>query len=444
MNKPQTLAWLLAGLSWLLVLTAQAAQSVKPTVAVVFADAQATIPVNLTYTVSTPDTEHAAGLSLRVHYNSKVLDLVSQSPYTSQLQPIGAIIDDTQNLDSDPNTDKYWVVAWVDINAAWPGTGKTPLNLLASQFQVKAGFSGSSTLRVSAAATAKNTAFQTSPLIICAKPSVAISATDALANEKDANTASFRLSLGSALPTECGNLIVNYQVSGTATAGSDYSALSGSAVIPAGSQFVDLVVSPLTDSELEADESVSLSLAAHSAYQLGSANQATITIQDATTNVLPTVMLTSAKLQVLEGTDSSVNLTVARQNGDLTKSLTVYLSTSSSATAGSDYELLPSTVLIAAGQSRATLRLNLLNDTTQEQNESVKVSLTASSTYQLADLATVDLVILDDESRTNTDLALDQVKPQAVPTLNAYLLCLLSAGLGLLAFRKHSLRQRLL
>lgn len=440
MNQLKPLMCLLISLGWLVAPSVQAAQSVKPTVSTVFADPQTTISAHLNYTVTAPDTENSAGLALRVHYNSTVLELLSQTAYSNQLQPIGILTDDTQNLDGDPNTDKYWILTWVDLNAAWPGIGATPLNLLTSSFKTKAGFTGATALRFSAASTAKNTSFQTNPLVICAKPSVSITATDAIAQEKNANTASFQVSLSAPLPSECGNLNVTYQVSGTATAGSDYTALSGSVSIPAGTQQASILLTPLADSQTEADESVIVSLQSNSNYQLTANTQATASLQDASSSTLATLTLTSNKLQILEGTDTTVNLTLARQTTDLSKDLTVYLQASGTATVGSDYQALPSSVVIPAGQTTSKLVLNILNDTQQEQNETLKISLQANTAYQLSDLQALDLVLLDDEARTNTDLLLNNSKAQAIPSLSTTMLMLLSSCLAFLALLQSRLQ----
>lgn len=434
---------LLTSLSWLAMSDAQAAQSVQPTEPLLFANSQALIPVSFSYTITSPTTENSAGLALRVHYNSTALEFVSQTPYVSQLQPIGILSADTQNLDGDLSTDKYWVLAWVDINATWPGSTKTPLSLLASSFRTRAGFSGSTMIRLTATSTANNTNFQTSPVVICAKPTVSISASDAIANEKNANTASFQVSLNTALPLECGNLKVNYQVTGTATVGSDYTPLTGNVIIPAGSQQASILVTPLADSSKEVDESIILSLQSNNNYQLSANTQASAVLQDVSANPLPTLMLTSAKTQVIEGSDTSLTLTLARQTTDLSQALTVYLKTSGSATVGSDYQALPASISIPAGQTRTRLVLNLLNDTQQEQQETLNISLLANSAYQLADLSSFDLALLDDETLSNTSLTLDEHKVQSIPSLSQSLLMGLSAGLGLLALVQLRLRQRL-
>jgi hypothetical protein len=56
------------------------------------------------------------------------------------------------------------------------------------------------------------------------------------------------------------NLEIGYAVSGTATPGVDYGALSGKVVILAGETSADVPVNPIDDTELEGDESVTLSI----------------------------------------------------------------------------------------------------------------------------------------------------------------------------------------
>ncbi|MCD6288287.1 MAG: right-handed parallel beta-helix repeat-containing protein, partial [Candidatus Hydrogenedentes bacterium] len=75
------------------------------------------------------------------------------------------------------------------------------------------------------------------------------------------------------------DLTVNYTMEGTAQNGVDYDFLSGVAVIPAGQTSVSVTVSPVDDSDVEANESVVISLGEGS-YSLGLADTAAITIWD--------------------------------------------------------------------------------------------------------------------------------------------------------------------
>ena len=75
-------------------------------------------------------------------------------------------------------------------------------------------------------------------------------------------------------------LTVNYTVAGTATKGTDYSNLTGSLTIPAGSTTATLPVNVIDDSAVEGSETSVVSLSSSSAYTLGSTSSATVTITD--------------------------------------------------------------------------------------------------------------------------------------------------------------------
>ena len=74
------------------------------------------------------------------------------------------------------------------------------------------------------------------------------------------------------------DLVVSYTVGGTATAGQTYAALSGTATIPAGETYVDVVVTPLNDPTVTENVSVELSLAVGLYGISASAGTATMTI----------------------------------------------------------------------------------------------------------------------------------------------------------------------
>ena len=77
-----------------------------------------------------------------------------------------------------------------------------------------------------------------------------------------------------------GPLTVNYTVSGSALAGTDYTALSGSVVIPMAANSATISLTPLTDSIAESPESVVVTLNTHASYTLGEPKSAGILITD--------------------------------------------------------------------------------------------------------------------------------------------------------------------
>ena len=75
-------------------------------------------------------------------------------------------------------------------------------------------------------------------------------------------------------------LTVNYSVGGTAVSGVDYTALSSTVVIAAGSATGTILVAPIDDNLVELSEMVIVTLVAGAGYTVGSPNSATVTIAD--------------------------------------------------------------------------------------------------------------------------------------------------------------------
>ncbi len=75
-------------------------------------------------------------------------------------------------------------------------------------------------------------------------------------------------------------LVVNYTIAGTATNGSDYQTLTTSATIPAGQSSVNIPINVINDSIGETDETVTLTLAPSSAYNVATRWSDTVTIHD--------------------------------------------------------------------------------------------------------------------------------------------------------------------
>jgi glucose/arabinose dehydrogenase/chitodextrinase len=108
-------------------------------------------------------------------------------------------------------------------------------------------------------------------------PTVSVSATDGFAAEPGADTGEFTFARWGG--STAGGLGIAYTVSGSASAGSDYTALSGTVVIPAGQTSVTVTVTPLDDSAVEPGETVIVTIQPAGAYTIGTAS-ATVTIAD--------------------------------------------------------------------------------------------------------------------------------------------------------------------
>lgn len=106
---------------------------------------------------------------------------------------------------------------------------------------------------------------------------VTIAASDATASEDDLSTGTFTFTRSG--PTTS-DLTVSFSISGTASSGSDYTAVGTNMVIPAGQSSATITITPLDDSLLEPSETATLTLAASPNYAPGAATAATVTIAD--------------------------------------------------------------------------------------------------------------------------------------------------------------------
>ena len=110
-----------------------------------------------------------------------------------------------------------------------------------------------------------------------ATPLVSIVADDATSSEPGTDTGSFLITR-SGSTTEA--VTVLFVVSGSASNGSDYAAVSGSVSIPSGSSSAQILIFPIDDNLSEASETVTLALLPSLSYSIGNPSSATLTIAD--------------------------------------------------------------------------------------------------------------------------------------------------------------------
>ena len=218
-------------------------------------------------------------------------------------------------------------------------------------------------------------------------PTVTISARSAVVDESE----SARFTVSRTGDTAA-DLIVNFGVSGSATAGEDYSFNSTSVTIPANRQSIEVVVPVVDDDVDEIRETITISLAEDADYLLGGQAKATIAIDD---NDVPTVRVRVASTSFAESSDGTEFQ--FQRSGDLTSSLRVQIEVDGTAASGDDYVRLPSEVEFLPGKSTATLSLKPIDDKVDEPNETVTVGIVVSSIYDLASESEAKTQIVDDD-----------------------------------------------
>ncbi|MBU6153781.1 MAG: hypothetical protein KGP28_05720 [Bdellovibrionales bacterium] len=165
---------------------------------------------------------------------------------------------------------------------------------------------------------------------------------------------------------------VSYSLSGTATQGSDYSVSPSTLTFQPGQTSQNIQFTPIADGLMEAPETVVLTLVSPTNAVIGGMNTSTITIQD--------VALTSRVAQfptpTLNVTEAGPALTVTLNlNGPASAAISVPFSLSGSALQGSDYSMSSTSFSFAMGSSSASVTLTPVNDTMDEPDETVTLTL---------------------------------------------------------------------
>jgi hypothetical protein len=238
-------------------------------------------------------------------------------------------------------------------------------------------------------------------------PHIAVRASDASAAERNAsqtpNPGQFTFTRTNDLNSE---LTVNYTLGGTATNGSDYNTLGTSITFAAGQSSVTLPMDVINDIASEASETLSLTLAASSAYTVSTASAATVTIVD--NDIVPTITLAAsdaAAAETLSTQTANPGRFTFSRTGDTTLPLTVNYTLGGTATNGSDYQPISTSITFPAGRSSVTLPVNIIDDSAVEAVETLDLTLAASSSYAIGTANAVTVSIADNDVLPTITLA---------------------------------------
>jgi hypothetical protein len=228
----------------------------------------------------------------------------------------------------------------------------------------------------------------------------------------EADTGTTTLSFGVTLSNPSGSTVtVDWATSdGTATAGTDYVAASGTLTIPAGDTNGTIDVTVDGDTTYERDETVVLNLSNSTNAPIGNAQGIGTISND---EPAPTVSVGDAS--VLEGNSGTTVLSFpVSLTGATDLDAHIDFATSDvTASAGTDYVAASGTLTIPAGDTNGTINVTVNDDTTYEPNETLLLTL-SNPTDALVGDGTAQGTITNDDKRPTT-LTLQVVrKPRAV------------------------------
>ena len=180
-------------------------------------------------------------------------------------------------------------------------------------------------------------------------PVITVTATDATAGEPGSGQGTGTFTFSRTGSTAAA-LTVNFTVGGTATSGSDYTAIGTSCGFTAGSATATETVSVLDDNLVEGNETVVVTLAAGTGYTVGSPSAATVTISDDDATV------TVAATDATAGEPSDSGTFTFTRAGYTAGALTVNFTVGGTATSGTDYTAMGTTVSFLPGRRRRPRR----------------------------------------------------------------------------------------
>ncbi|ENY80937.1 hemagglutinin-like protein [Sphingopyxis sp. MC1] len=231
---------------------------------------------------------------------------------------------------------------------------------------------------------------ETLTINVVSAPSVSIAVSPASVSEDGATNLTYTVTRSANLSSPT---TVNITTGGTAAAGVDYTGNVASVTIPAGSTTASITINPTTDSIIEPDETVTLSVAAGTGYTVGAPSSATGTILN---DDVPTATIAVSPATVAEDGAPNLVYTVTLSQAP-SSSVSINYTVGGTATNGTDYAAIASPLVIAAGSTSGTVTVNPTADATIEADETAILSLAAGTGYVVGAPNSATGTILNDD-----------------------------------------------
>ncbi|GAA4424753.1 hypothetical protein GCM10023090_18690 [Acidovorax lacteus] len=248
------------------------------------------------------------------------------------------------------------------------------------------------TIRVTDSSTGVGSHFELESftLTVSAPPAVTIAVSPASVSEDGATNLTYTVtrSLNLSSPT-----VVNITTSGTATSGVDYTGSVATVTIPAGATTATFTIDPTIDATVEADETVTMTVAAGTGYTVGVPASAMGTILN---DDVPSATISVSPANVAEDGAPNLIFTVTLSQAAFTAT-SVNFTIGGTATNGTDYATIASPLSIPAGTTTRTITVNPTADATIETNETVTLTLGAGAGYTVGVPNSATGTILNDD-----------------------------------------------
>jgi hypothetical protein len=220
------------------------------------------------------------------------------------------------------------------------------------------------------------------------EPRISVAATTAQASENGPSEGVFTLTRQGSL---AGDLSITVSLAGAAQNGVDYTTVPNTVLMPAGQSAVTVAIQPYADSVTEPSEAVELILQSGSGYQVGSADRATLTIED---------LLMRMQIEVLEPVAVKEGLAPATflitRSDVINRDVLVRLNIGGTAANGTDYQSIPTFILMPAFNTTALIHVTP-KSTAQLAGglETMVLSIKTDAAYRVSGSATAQVAIIE-------------------------------------------------
>jgi hypothetical protein len=278
-------------------------------------------------------------------------------------------------------------------------------------------------LTLSGAANATTTDGQATATIVNDDAAPTITVSDVLVNEGDAGTTAATFTVALSGPSELPISVSYTTANGTAAAGSDYTAASGTASLVPGATSTEVTVTVAGDTGRELDETFTLSLATAVNAAIGDGLATATIVND---DAMPSISV--ADVAVNEGNEGpSVATFVLALSAATELPVTVSYSTADgTATAGSDYTAVSGTASFAPGATSTEISVLVAGDAVRELDETFVLGLADAVNATIA-VGQATATIANDEGLPSISVANVSVNEGNAGTTAATFLLTLTA-----------------
>jgi hypothetical protein len=214
-----------------------------------------------------------------------------------------------------------------------------------------------------------------------ASPTPSLSIADVSVGEGASGSTSATFTIGLSAASSQAVTVDFATANGTATAGSDYTATSGTVTFTPGQASRTVVVAVLGDTTIEGDETFNVTLTGPTNATLADGQAVGTIVNDD----LPTLSIGDVTVTEDHSGTVTATFTVSLSAASLQAVTVSYATANGTATAGSDYVAQAGNLAFAAGQTSRTIAVVVNGDTTVEPNETFLVNLSGPVGATIAD-----------------------------------------------------------